>query len=111
MSYDMHVKIDEMNSDVLIADVIRKFNFRKINLLYLPILYGDLYSNLVSSIVPQISCIIQKIKKIYNAKNSFSRKQHFSSLKIVRTNQFNSIIIFVIDIAVMEAREYRATSG
>ena len=45
MSCDMHVKIDEMNSDVLIADVIRKFNFRKINLLYLPILHGDLERN------------------------------------------------------------------
>ena len=77
MSCDMHVKIDEMNSDVLIADVIRKFNFRKINLLYLPILHGDLYSNLACSIVPQISCIIQKIKNIYNGKILFQENSIF----------------------------------
>ena len=41
----LHVKTGELNADVLIADVIRKLNFRKMNLLYLLILYGDLYSN------------------------------------------------------------------
>ena len=71
----LHVKTGELSTDVLIADVIRKLNFRKMNLLYLLILYGDLYS----SIAPQKSCIIQKIKKFYIY---FSRKQHFRSLKI-----------------------------
>ena len=41
----LHVKTGELNADVLIADVIRKLNFRKMNLLYLLILYGDQYSN------------------------------------------------------------------
>ena len=57
-------KTGEMNTDVLIADVIRKFNFGKMNLLYLLILNGDLYSNFACSIVPQISCIIQEIKNV-----------------------------------------------
>ena len=35
------VKTGELNADVLIADVIKKLNFRKMNLLYLLILYGD----------------------------------------------------------------------
>ena len=29
----LHVKTGELNADVLIADVIRKLNFRKLNLL------------------------------------------------------------------------------
>ena len=47
-----------MNADLLIADVIKKFNFSKMNLLYLLILYGDLYSNFTCSVVPQKSCIM-----------------------------------------------------
>ena len=41
----LHVKTGELNADVLIADVIRKLNFRKMNLLYLLILYGERCSN------------------------------------------------------------------
>ena len=36
----LHVKTGELNADVLIVDVTRKLNFRKMNLLYLLILYG-----------------------------------------------------------------------
>ena len=36
----LHVKTGELNVDALIADVIRKLNFRKMNLLYLLILCG-----------------------------------------------------------------------
>ena len=41
----LHVKTGELDADVLIADLIRKLNFRKMNLLYLLVLYGDRYSN------------------------------------------------------------------
>ena len=41
----VHVKTGELKADVLFADVIRKLNFRKMNLLYLLILYGDRCSN------------------------------------------------------------------
>ena len=41
----LHVKTGELNVDVLIADAIRKLNFRKTNLLDLLILYGDRHSN------------------------------------------------------------------
>ena len=53
------------------------------NVLYLLISYGDLYSNFACSIVLQISCIIEKIKKFYDAKNFFSRKQHFQNVNVV----------------------------
>ena len=49
----LHVKTGELNADVLIADVIKKLNFRKMNLLYLLILYGDWCSNFAWSIAPQ----------------------------------------------------------
>ena len=67
----LHVKTGELNADVLIADAIRKLNFRKMNLLYLLISYGDRCSNFAWSIAPQRSCIKQKIKKFYNAKKFF----------------------------------------
>ena len=69
----LHVKTSDLNVDVLIANIIRKLNFRKMNLLYL-ILYGDQHSNFACSIAPQKSCIIQKSKKIYNTKNVFFKK-------------------------------------
>ena len=68
-------------NNVLIADVIRKFNFTKMNLLYFLILFGDLYSNFPCSIVIQKSDIIQKIKNSIMP-NFFPRKQHFCGLKI-----------------------------
>ena len=59
------------------------------NLLYLLILYGNQYLNFACIIVPQISCIIQKIKKSIMAKVFLSRKQHFRNLKV-----FGSIELF-----------------
>ena len=57
-----YAKTDKMNADVLIADRPWKIQFKKnesaISSFFL---YGDLYSNFSCSIVPQISCIIQKI--------------------------------------------------
>ena len=53
------VKKDELHPDVLIADVIKKIEFWKMNVLYL-ISYGDLYSNFACSMALQISCIIEK---------------------------------------------------
>ena len=41
----LHVKTGELDADVLIADLIRKLNVRKMNLLYFLVLYGDRYSN------------------------------------------------------------------
>ena len=41
----LYVKTGELNADVLIADVIRKLNFGKMNLLYLLILYSDRCAN------------------------------------------------------------------
>ena len=63
-----------MNADVLIAEVIRKFNFRKNNLLYFLTLYGDLYSNLACSIVLKN----KKNSIFYNAKKLLFKKTAFS---------------------------------
>ena len=62
------VKIGELHPEVLIADIFKKIEFWKMNVLYLLISYGDLYSNFACSIVLQISCIIEKLKKFCNAK-------------------------------------------
>ena len=75
------VKPGELHPDVLFADVIRKIEFWKMNVLYLLISYGDLYSNFACSIVLQISCIIEKIKKFYNAKKIIFEKTAFSQFK------------------------------
>ena len=57
------VKTGELHPDVLIADVIKRIEFSKMNVVYLIISYGDLYLNFACSIVLQISCIMEKIKK------------------------------------------------
>ena len=44
------------------------------NVLHLLILHGDLCSNFAFSIIPQKSCIIQKIKKTCNVEKMFFRK-------------------------------------
>ena len=75
------VKTGELHPDVLIADVIKKIEFLKMNVIYLPISYADLYSNFACSIVLQISCIIEKIKKFYNSKKIFFEKIAFSQFK------------------------------
>ena len=67
--------------DLLIADVIKKIQFLKLNVLYLLILHGDLSSNFVCSIVLQKSCIIQKIKNFYDVGNMFFKKTVFSLFK------------------------------
>ena len=77
-----HVKTGEMNADVPIADVIKEFHLKKkINLLYLFILYGDLQIQILHSvtIIPQIPCIIANIKNSVMPK-IFLRKQHFRIL-------------------------------
>ena len=71
-------KTIELHPDVLIADNIKKTDFWKMNVLYLLISYSDLYSNFACSIVLQISCIIEKIKKFHSAKNIFFKKTAFS---------------------------------
>ena len=82
------VKTGELHPDILIADVIKKIEFWKMNVLYLLISYGDLYSNFACSIVLQISCIIEKIKKFYNAKNIFFEKTALSQFKKIGIIEF-----------------------
>ena len=84
----LHVKTGELNADVLIADVIRKLNFRKMNLLYLLILYGDRCSNFAWSIAPQKSCIIQKIKNSIMPKSFFQENSIFEVLKYLALYNF-----------------------
>ena len=49
------VKTCELNADVLIAAVIKNIQFRKMNVLYPHILYGDLYGDFACSFALQIS--------------------------------------------------------
>ena len=63
--------------DFLIADVIKKSSFLKMNLLYLLILLGDLSSNFSCSISQK--SFIPKIKKTQRGKKVFQEKQHFHS--------------------------------
>ena len=94
----LHVKTGI--ADVLIVDVIRKFNFRKMNLLYLLILYRDMYSNFACSIAPQISCIMQKIKicqKIFSHKTAFLHSKMFGIMEFfyyskLQLNLFKTIL-------------------
>ena len=81
----LHVKTGELNADVLIADVIRKLNFRKFcTVTYIQILHEVLhYKNLV---------LYKKLKNSIMPKSFFSRKQHFRSLKIFGIIEFFKIL-------------------
>ena len=76
----LHVKTGELNADVLIANVIGNLSFRKMNLLYLLILFGDQYS---AEVLHHKNPILYKKYRKSIMRTFFSTKtQHFQSLKI-----------------------------
>ena len=79
----------------LIADVIKKIEILQNNALYLVILNSELYWNFACSVMLQISLIIKKIVKFYNA-IFFKKKaflQFYSQTTCWVTNSFGIFII------------------